>query len=45
MHDMTLRIPEQLRDEIKRSAEERGQTISGMIRQILYEWIKKTKKE
>lgn len=31
---------EEMRDKLKILAEERGQTLSGLIRQILWDWVK-----
>lgn len=36
-----INLPEDLRDDLRTMARPRGQTLNGLIRQILWEWIKK----
>nr|DAO47372.1 MAG TPA: hypothetical protein [Caudoviricetes sp.] len=38
MYQMILRIPTELKEQLKKAADERGQTLTGLIRQILWEW-------
>ena len=35
-----INIPEGLRDTLKAIAQPRGQTLNGLIRQILWDWVK-----
>ncbi len=41
MHQMILRISIELKEKLKKAADERGQTLTGLIRQILWEWVDK----
>ena len=34
-------VPEELRDILKANAKPRGQTLNGLIREILWDWVKK----
>ncbi len=38
---MVLRFPTELKEALKASAEERGQKLTGLIKQILWEWVKR----
>mgnify|MGYP003370754380 CR=1 FL=1 len=44
MHQMILRITKETHDSLKEQAKARGQTLTGLIRQILWEWIEENKK-
>lgn len=35
-----INIPEGLRETLKSEAKPRGQTLNGLIRQILWDWVK-----
>lgn len=39
-----ISVPENLRDMLKENAQSQGQTMSGLIRQILWDWVKKQEK-
>lgn len=36
-----INIPEDMRNTLKSIARSRGQTLNGLIRQILWEWVRK----
>ena len=36
-----INVPEELKDILKANAKSRGQTLTGLIRQILWDWVKK----
>lgn len=36
-----INVPEELRDILKANAKPRGQTLNGLIREILWDWVKK----
>ena len=38
-----INVPEELRDILKDTAKPRGQTLNGLIREILWDWVKKNK--
>lgn len=38
MYQMILRISDDMKERLKNEANERGQTLTGLIRQILWEW-------
>ena len=40
MYQMILRFPMELREQLKYEADKRGQTLTGLIKQILWEWAK-----
>lgn len=40
MYQMILRFPTELREQLKSEADKRGQTLTGLIKQILWEWVK-----
>ena len=41
IYQMVLRFPTELKEALKAAAEERGQTLTGLIKQILWEWVKR----
>lgn len=40
MIQMILRLRAEMRNDLKNAADARGQTLTGLIRQILWEWLK-----
>lgn len=42
MYQMILRITKETHENLKKQAEARGQTLTGLIRQILWEWIERS---
>lgn len=40
MYQMILRLQADLKNDLKKAADARGQTLTGLIRQILWEWAK-----
>ena len=44
MYQMILRIPTEMKKDLKLEAEARGQTLTGLIKQILWEWLKQSEK-
>lgn len=40
MYQMILRFPTELKEQLKCEADKRGQTLTGLIKQILWEWVK-----
>ncbi len=38
-------MTKELRNTLKSVADQRGQTLNGLIRQILWEWVEKQQKE
>lgn len=36
-----ISVPEELHEMLKQRSKSRGQTLSGLIREILWEWVKK----
>ena len=36
-----INVPEELRDILKANVKPRGQTLNGLIREILWDWVKK----
>lgn len=40
VYQMILRFPTELREQLKSEADKRGQTLTGLIKQILWEWVK-----
>lgn len=45
MYQMILRIRSDLQKDLKQAANKRGQTLTALIRQILWEWVKKNERE
>lgn len=43
MYQMILRFPTELKERLKKEAVTRGQTLTGMIKLILWEWLEKQK--
>lgn len=43
MYQMLLRFPIELKDALKSSADLRGQTLTALIKQILWEWVNNQK--
>lgn len=39
----TLRLPEALHQELLAIADEQGSTLNGMVKQILWDWLKRNK--
>ena len=39
----TLRLPEALHKELLAIANEQGSTLNGMVKQILWDWLKRNK--
>ena len=42
MYQMILRIPMEMKQDLKVEAKARGQTLTGLIKQILWEWLNKS---
>lgn len=40
MYQMIFRFPTELKDILKSEAERKGQTLTGLIKQILWDWVK-----
>ncbi len=40
-----INVPEELRAILKKSAKSKGQTLNGLIRQILWDWVKAQERE
>ncbi|MEG0693486.1 MAG: hypothetical protein RR444_10465 [Oscillospiraceae bacterium] len=38
-----INVPEETHNDLKKVAKPRGQTLNGLIRQILWDWLKKNK--
>ena len=43
MYQMILRIPLDMKEDLKREAEARGQTMTGLIKLIIWDWVNKNK--
>lgn len=41
MYQMIFRFPLELKEDLKAEADKRGQTLTGLMKQILYDWVKK----
>ena len=41
----TLRIPEELLDGLKEIAQRKGQTLNGLIRDILWDWLERERRQ
>ena len=41
MYQMLFRFPIELKVRLKAEAEQRGQTLTGLMKQILWEWAEK----
>lgn len=35
-----INIPEELREQLKQESKRRGQTLTGLIREILWDWVR-----
>lgn len=40
MRQLIVRLPDKTKDELQQIAKEQGQTLTGLIRQILWEYLK-----
>ena len=43
MYQMIFRFPVELKNDLKREAEARGQTLTALMKQILWEWNENNK--
>lgn len=40
-----VNIPESFKNELKKQAEQKGETLNGLIRNILWDWLKTNENE
>mgnify|MGYP002565143608 CR=1 FL=1 len=45
MYQMVFRFPNELKEQLKEEANKRGQTLTGLMKQILWEWLRKNEQE
>lgn len=43
MYQMLFRFPKELKEIVKQEADKKGQTLTGMMKQILWEWVNRNK--
>ena len=44
MYQMIFRFPKELKEDLKVEADKRGQTLTGLMKQILYDWVEKNER-